>query len=377
MQTREQFEVVIVGAGIAGASLAYFLAERGLTDVLVLERESQPAFHATGRSAAVLVELDPLPTLRRLIAAAAPFLRHPPPGFAEHPLLEPSGIMVLFREPEWTAVQRLAPVLATLGVRAELLGARAAAARVPVLTESQLDGAVLLPEDGHIDVHELLSGYLRHARRRGVSLRCGVEVTGLRVDRGRCTGVVTAAGEIGARWVVDAAGAWAGRVGARAGATPIRLTPCRRTIVTFAAPAECDPRRWPFVEAGPHRLYFGPESDGMLLSPMDEEPMEPGDSHPDELVVAAALERLGALAPRLVPRALRRKWSGLRTFAPDRVPVVGEDPLLPGFFWLAGQGGVGIETSPALGAVAADLIAAGATDRFEARELAPARFARA
>jgi D-arginine dehydrogenase len=373
--TRSRYEVVIVGGGIAGAALAYFLAQRGLADVLLLERESQPGYHATGRSAATLNELDAVSTLQRLKVLSAPFLRQPPTGFAENRLLTPSGVMTLFREPLWSTLRAAAPAFAASGLRLELLEPAEAVARIPLLSARELDGALLVPDDGHLDVHELLTSYLRHAARRGVERCFGTEVRTIRVEDGRCTGIVTDAGEIHARWVVDAAGAWAGRVAALAGALPITLAPCRRTIVTFAAPAGVDIRGWPMVASEARRVYFAPESGGLLLSPMDETPMEPCDARPDDLAVAGGLERLAVLAPRLVPRTLRRKWAGLRTFAPDRVPVVGEDPQRPGFFWLAGQGGCGIETSPTLGAIAADLIVEGKTERFDATELSPARFA--
>jgi D-arginine dehydrogenase len=371
----ESFEVIIVGGGIAGASLAYFLAERGMTDVLILEREAQPGYHATGRSAAVLVEWDPLPALRQLKAQGGAFLRHPPRGFSEHPLLHPSGILVLFQEPVWSVMRELVPLLQEQGVVAQLMTPVEVLQRVAVLSAQYFDGGVLLPEDGHIDVHELLWSYLRHAGQRGVQRRCGVEVEGVRIRGGRCRGVVTNAGELAARWVVNAAGAWAGKIGHLAGAAPIELTPHRRTIITFAAPEGVDVSHWPLVGHESHQLYFAPESGGLLASPMDEEPMEPCDAQPDELVVAETIERLANLAPRLVPRALKRKWAGLRTFAPDRVLVIGADPLVKGFFWLAGQGGCGIETSPAVGQIAAELLLDGCTDRYDATMLAPSRFA--
>ena len=373
MTERRRFEVIIVGGGIAGASLAYFLTERGVTDVLLLEREPQPGYHATGRSAATLSELDVVATWRELKVLGARFLRHPPPGFAETPLVVPSGVMLLFREPEWSALRQAAPAIEQAGIRLVLLSPAEAVARVPVLLVERFAGAALVPDDGHIDVHALLWGYLGHAHRRGVEQRFGVEVRGVRVEAGRCTGVLTADGELAARWVVNAAGAWAGRVGVLAGAAPIALVPHRRTIVTFAAPV--DVRGWPLVQSDADRLYFAPESGGLLLSPMDEDPMEPCDARPDDEVIARGLARLAGLAPSLVPQTLRRKWSGLRTFAPDRIPVVGEDPRVRGFFWLAGQGGAGIETSGALGPVAADLLVAGKTERFDARALSPARFA--
>ncbi|HJQ75479.1 MAG TPA: FAD-dependent oxidoreductase [Gaiellaceae bacterium] len=372
---KDRCEVAIVGGGIAGASLAYFLAQRGMTDVVLLEREAQPGHHATGRSAAVLAELDPIWTLHELKVLGAEFLRRPPAGFAETPLLTPSGIMALFREPAWSAIRQAAAAIDASGTRVELLSPADALARVPALRADRFDGAVLLPDDGHLDVHAILWGYLGHARRHGVEYRFGAEVESVRVAGGRVTGVVTRAGELAARWVVNAAGAWAGRIGALAAATPIALVPHRRTIVVFDT--TLDVHDWPMVASDDDRLYFAPESGGLKLSPMDEDAMEPCDARPDDVVIAAAFERLARLAPALVPRTIRRKWSGLRTFAPDRVPVVGEDPRVRGFFWLAGQGGCGIETSPALGAIAADLLLDGRTVRFDVAVLSPARFAAA
>ena len=374
MTDRSLFEVVIVGAGIAGASLAHFLAERGLTDVLLLEREAQPGYHATGRSAASVVELDPNLTVQGLKVLGGRFLRNPPAGFCENPVLRQSAIMVLFREPMPQVMRTSVANLERLGVRFEMLSSAAAVAQVPELSAGRFDGAVLLPEDGRIDVHELLSSYLRNARKRGVTIRLGAEVRGIRVDRDRCTGVITADDEIRARWVVDAAGAWAGKVSNLIGAAPIKLEPRRRTIITFAGPEGVDISRWPFVVSEADHLYFAPESGGLLLSPMDEVPFEPCDPRPDDLIIAQALQRLSALAPRLVPRSIQRKWAGLRTFAPDGVAVVGEDPLVKGFFWLAGQAGYGIETSPAIGQIAADLIVRGKTDLFDQAALAPSRF---
>lgn len=372
---RRTYEVVIVGGGIAGASLAYFLAARGVRDVLLLEREVQPGFHSTGRSAAVAVEWDPIPALQALKVQGAAFLRRPPAGFAEQPLLLPSGILVVCQEPLWDAARAAVPVLAAAGTAVEALSREQVLARIPVLESAYVDGGVLLPEDGHIEVHELLWSYLRHAARGGGERRTGVTVHGVRRAGDRVVGVATSDGDLDARWVVDAAGAWAGDLAAAAGATPIALTPHRRTIITFAAPDDVDVRGWPMVSCDSQHLYFAPESGGLFASPMDEVPMPPCDAAPDEVTIAEAVDRIARLAPRLAPRHIRRSWAGLRTFSPDRVLVVGEDPQLRGFFWLAGQGGCGIETSGAVGQIAADLLVDGRTDRFDALRLSPARFA--
>jgi len=193
-------------------------------------------------------------------------------------------------------------------------------------------------------------------------------------ERDRCLGVVLEGRTVRARIVVDAAGAWAGTLAQLAGATPIPILPRRRTVITFAAPPALEVRRWPMVDSEAQRYYFKPESGGLLASPMDQTPSEPCDARPTELDVAEVLDRLQRFAPSLAPRALRQRWAGLRSFAPDELPVVGFDPSLEGFFWLAGQGGVGIETSPALGRLAAELILDGASEIDPAGALLPTRF---
>jgi D-arginine dehydrogenase len=371
---RRDFEVIVIGAGIAGASLAYFLAERGCGDVLLLERESQLAYHSTGRSAATLASFDSHPTLLAIKTAGAPFFHEPPAGFSESPLLRRIGVIGVHPEASWSRLVSSVPALRASGLRFELLSVDEVLARVPLIDGARIAGGILVPDDGRLDVHEILSSYLRHARRAGAEQRLGVTVAEVIVEGGRCRGVRTSAGDFRARIVVDAAGAWAGTIARLAGASPIPLVPHRRTIVTFAPPAGVDVSGWPMVGADPFALYFVPEAGDLLLSPMDEEAMEPCDATPDDAVIAAGLERLARLAPALVPRALKRRWSGLRTFSPDRVHVVGEDPRLAGFFWLAGQGGCGIETSPLIGRVAADLIVHGRSDAFDTALLAPGRF---
>ena len=376
MEGKRRYETIIVGCGIAGASVAHFLAERGMTDILILEKEEQPGYHATGRSAAVLVELDLIPSVLELKTLGAKFLRKPPVGFSENPLLKKSGILTIFQESMGEIIEQMVLRMEELGASVKLLNSQEVVSMIPVVSSKNFDGAVYLSEDGHIDVHELLWSYLRHAKSNGTELRCGIEVKGINVSKGRCCGVITDAGEFKSRWVINSAGAWSGKIGKLAGATPIELTPFRRTIITFASPPDLEVRDWPLTADLTNQLYFGPESAGLLASPMDEDAMEPCDARPDDLVVAMTIDRMERLTPRLVPKSLRNKWAGLRTFAPDHVFVVGEDTMVKGFFWLSGQGGAGIETSPAVGRIAAELLIDGHTDLMDAQTLNPRRFVR-
>jgi D-arginine dehydrogenase len=374
MGAKQSFDAIIIGCGIAGASLAYFLAERGMTDILILEREEQPGYHATGRAAGVLVELDFVPSILELKILGGKFLRNPPDGFSEYPLLRQSGILIMFKGQMWDSVQQMIPGMRQAGVVVEALSHEEVMSVIPVVCSKNFDGAVLLSEDGHIDANQLLWSYIRNARRRGARLHLKDEVHGIKLEQGRVSGVKTAAGEYRSPLVINASGAWAGNIRKLMGQTPVQLTPLRRTIITFAAPEGMETKDWPLAADLSHDLYFSPESSGMLASPMDEDPMEPCDAHPDELVVAQTVERLKQFTPHLAPRSIINKWAGLRTFAPDHAMVVGEDPVVKGFFWLSGQGGSGIETSAAVGQIASDMIVDGHTEIMDASRISPMRF---
>lgn len=368
------WDTVIIGCGIAGASLAFFLTRKGMGKILLLEKEEQPGTHATGRSAATAVEYDPLPSLLGLKVQGTRFLRRPPLGFSENRLLHPTGILLLFDGDPKASLLPTAQAMSGLGVDVRILNQGEACALVPALSQDAMDGALLLPGDGRLDVHELLWSYLRHARKGGATLHTREEVTGISVAHGRVTGVWTDQGAYRCRWVVNAAGAWAERIRALIGPSPIAFTPYRRTIVTFAPPGEVSCSNWPFVAHPGREVYFAPEPGGLLASPMDMDPQEPCDIRPDAWGEALAMDHLQRVAPALVPRSLLHRWAGLRTFAPDQCLVVGEDPLVKGFFWLAGQGGAGIETSPAVGEMAADLLVHGKTTLEGVEDLSPLRF---
>lgn len=371
---RGAYEVVIVGGGIAGAATAWFLTRAGIRDILILERESQLAVHSTGRSAASISAYDENETVLDLKIAGSRFWRDPPAGFSEEPPLLPVGVLSLFEAADFERNQRRAPELRARGLEFEFLTPEQCRATVPALTFETLAGGIHVPHDGRLDVHGILQSYLRHARAAGAELVMGADVRGILRDADRVVGVELAQGEVRARTVVNAAGAWAATLGAMAEALPIALQPMRRSLFTFPGPADTAFEQWPMVWSDPHDVYFVPEAGEMMLSPMDQVPMEPCDPSPDDETIAAAIERLAALAPSLVPRALRSRWAGLRTFAPDGAPVVGHDPQRPGFFWVAGMGGAGIETSPAYGSVAADLLLDRTPQFPSAERLRPERF---
>jgi len=375
-QIRQQkiHDAVIIGGGIAGASVAYFLTQKGMRDILILEKEQQPGYHATGRAAGVLVEFDPIPTMVDLQILGGKFLRNPPQGFSEYPLLNKSGILVMGQGRMWATLKQMMLDLKEKGVRIEVLSPEAVLSIVSPVSLEHIEGALLFPEDGHIDVHELLWAYLRQARNAGAELRCGEEVLGIKVEHDRVSGVITKENEYPCRWVVNAAGAWVQEIRSLGGPSPIKLTPMRRTIITFNAPEGLEVSKWPLVSDQTHKYYFSPESGGLLASPMDEDPMAPCDARPDDLVVAQTLERLKQFAPQLLPKFIKQKWAGLRTFSSDQSMVIGEDPFLKGFFWLAGQGGAGIESSGAVGRIAADLIINGRTDIMDVSRFSPQRF---
>jgi D-arginine dehydrogenase len=281
----------------------------------------------------------------------------------------------MFQGELWELVQQMVPELRKAGATIDVLSQTEVISRIPVVSSDNFDGALSLPKDGHLDVNELLWSYLRHARHRGAQLHLSEGVQGIRVYNGRCNAVITDKTEYQCRWIVNAAGAWAGNIRKLIGPSPVQLTPLRRTIITFKAPEDLDVKDWPFTVDINHELYISPEPSGLLASPMDEEPMEPCDARPDDRIIAQTIERLRQLAPRLVPKSISHKWAGLRTFAPDQAMVVGEDPIVRGFFWLSGQGGSGIETSPVVGQIAADLILDGRTELMDVQPMSPARLA--
>jgi D-arginine dehydrogenase len=340
----------VIGAGIAGASFAYFAAAQGAR-VLMVEREAQPGAHSTGRSAAMFMESYGPEQVRALTRASRAFLQAPPAGFSTVPLLHARGALYVGGEAEGQEVDALEAALVRDGCGARRMTCTHALDLVPVLRAEAAAHALLDPDAADLDVNALHQGFLRGARARGAVLACDADVSAL--ERGG-DGWRVAAGarQWHAAIVVDAAGAWADAVGALAGAAPLGIEPRRRSAFTFAPPAGVDARAWPLVAAIDESWYFKPESGVLLGSPANADLVAPHDVVPEELDIATGIDRIER-ATALTIRRPQRVWAGLRSFVPGGELVGDFDDRVPGFFWVAGQGGYGIQTSVAMGAACA------------------------
>ena len=336
-----RFDIAIVGAGIAGASLAAELAPH--VRLVLIEGEDQPGYHSTGRSAAFWSETYGGPGVQPLTTASFPALDAG--GF-----LEPLGSIKLARAEDRPALDAFMDEFADSGVALVPIDPRD---RLPGLRPSW-DWAVFEPSCAYIDVGGLHGAMLARARRAGAELMTRAELVAARREGGDWT-IETRAGPVRAGLLVNAAGAWADAVAVAAGAAPIGITAYRRTLVQIATEPG-PPAALPHVSHIAGSFYFKPEGQGRLwLSPHDETPVVPGDVQAEEIDVAIAIDRFEHVVDWRVA-ALERKWAGLRSFAPDRLPVYGFDPRVPGLFWCAGQGGFGIQTAPAAARLAAALV---------------------
>lgn len=367
-------DFLVVGGGVAGASAGYFLSESGT--VTLLEMESAPGHHSTGRSAALFSEYYGNRAVRALTAASRPFFTTPPPGFADGPLLAPRGVVALC---PLGAEERFAQVLAT-GLTAPTpvreIGPDEVREHCPVVRPGWYSRAMIKPAAMDIDVDRLHQGFLRGIRARGGRVVTSARVRGL----ARSDGVwraATDAGEFTAPVVVDAAGAWADEVAALAGVGRVGLTPLRRTAFLADPPEGVEVAGWPMVADVTETFYFKPESGRLLISPVDQTPVPPGDARPDDLDVAIAIERVQETTT-LVIRTVKHAWAGLRTAVADDTPVIGAAPDAPGFVWLAGLSGYGVQTSPTAGRIAAAAATGtpleGLAADIDAAEMTPDRF---
>jgi len=351
MSSSHKVDFVVVGAGIAGASVAAALAERG--SVAVLDMEEHAGYHTTGRSAALYSKIYGNAAIRALTRASHEFLFRPPADFALHPLVSARPTLYFARPDQAASLERMR---ADDDVRTgtELLDGKRAASMVPIFRPGYLGSAALDPESADIDVHELHQAFLRRTRALGGRVVLGAPVREARTNGGGIWHVSTAKETFFAPVVINCAGAWGDEFAALAGVRPIGLRPLRRTAMRIEAPAGTDVTRWPVAIDVDEEFYFKPEAGALLLSPADEHESPACDVQPEELDVAIAVDRFEGATTLRVERVTRR-WAGLRVFTSDRTPAIGFDGEARGFFWLVGQGGYGIQTSPALARLAGAL----------------------
>lgn len=348
--TRRETDILIVGGGMAGMSLAAELA--GRARILLIERESQPGYHATGRSVAFWAESYGGPAVQPLTSASGPLLWSPDPAFSERPFLGPRGCIHVGREQDRGEAQAMIADFAASGVELLALSDESLRATLPGLRADWSLG-LAEPSCADIDVAGLLQAYRAKARRGGVDFAMPVQFISAR-RTGASWLVQTDMEEITCSVIVDAAGAWADSVAAGCGLGALGIAPYRRTVAQLRCSGM--PADFPLVIDLSGNFYFKPEGEGRIwLSPHDEIPDEPRDVAAEELDVAIAIDRFQSVVDWEI-EAVERRWAGLRSFAPDRLPVYGFDPRAEGFFWFAGQGGFGIQTAPAAALLGAALL---------------------
>ncbi|MBV6750195.1 FAD-binding oxidoreductase [Pseudomonas chlororaphis] len=348
-----QADFIIIGGGIAGASTGFWLAQHGR--VIVLERESHPGYHSTGRSAALYTAAYGTPQVRALTLASRAFFDAPPPGFAEHPLLTPRGEMTVdfTGDPDELQQQYLSAKASVPEM--QLLSADEACTRLPILRREKVHGAIYDPSASDIDTDALHQGYLRGIRRQQGEVHTDCEVLGLERGTDGLWQVRTTGQTFCAKVLINAAGAWADQIGELAGARPLGLQPKRRAAFIFAPPEGLDNHDWPMLVSLDESFYMKPDAGMFLGSPANADPVEPHDVQPEELDIAMGIYQIEE-ATTLTIRRPTRTWAGLRSFVSDGNLVSGFDPQVPGLFWVAAQGGYGIQTSPAMGQASAALV---------------------
>jgi D-arginine dehydrogenase len=364
------FDYVIIGAGFAGAATAYHLSRRGARSILILEQEAIPGFHSSGRNAAMVRQCVPDFALDELTREGANFIRNLPDDWPEPVQFKQNGSLLLGSGKGWEKLQQDAKVGLGVGIEMELWTPDQAKRRVPLLRDAEFDGAAWCGTDGIIDIHALLSGYLKDATAKGAKLSYGAGARAIERHGGRFT-IVTEKDSVEARVIVNASGAWANTLAALAGARRLPLRPCRRHLFV-SGPLSWVDKGWPFVWDVTHDIYFRPEGDGLLLCACDQEELPPGDPPVNGDVREMLAEKIQNHIPALSDVSISRGWAGFRTLTPDGRFVIGWDREVEGFFWVAGLGGHGMTTSAAVGRLAADLLLSGPEKSAEA--FSPTRF---
>jgi D-arginine dehydrogenase len=350
----DRADVVIIGGGFAGAATAYQLAKLGITDVVLVEREATCGYHASGRNAALGRQLVGDDEVTELTMRGAAFLREPPPGFSSSPLLAATGSLILAKSE--AVLAKLSRRASDRDLPSQRLAPPQLTARWPRLTGVDAAGGIHFPTDGVIDIHALLTGFLAGARSLGSRVVVKCEVVGFRA--GTPVVVETSCGEIAARAVVIAAGAWGGSLGELAGSSDAALTPIQRHLFLSEKTDDASAAA-PFVwNLGEGEFYARPETGSYLLSGCDEHPMAPGDAQVMTDAITALAAKLARVAPGFADLGIARSWACMRTFTASGRPTIDWDEALPWLFWVVGLGGHGATASAAIGERAANRIAA-------------------
>lgn len=362
------YDYAIIGAGIAAASVAWHLSQHGATSIAILEAEAQPAYHSSGRSAALYEPHYGSAITRALTRASLDFFQHPPSELfgtnAPVPLLTPRGVLQIATVEQVDALRQAFDAARAHSHTVRWLQGDALHAEFPFLKQ-HIVAAFHDSAAQDIDTHALLQGLLGAARRRGATLHCQARVVGLKLEgnsllNNKIWKITLADGRhFQAHHLINAAGAWADEVGRMAGAASLGLQPLRRSALTFDAPHIDDFaktfRHWPMVFDAHEQFYFKPDAAQLMASPADAHPSEPTDARPEDIDIATAIWRINE-ATRLNIARPRHTWAGLRTFAPDGELCIGPDACVPQFWWVAALGGYGMQTAPAVGALAASWI---------------------
>lgn len=365
---KRRYDAVVIGAGLAGGAFAWALARRGRS-VLLVERESRPGVHASGRNAGLVRRIEASSAISRLSRAGAELLAAPPSDLAAEPLYRRTGSLLLARGPELATWEAAAAEAEAAGVEVER-GPAADWTRGSGLQASE-GVAFRTPADGVADPHEVLSAYLASARRQGAEVVFEAPAE-LFVDQGRVVGVELPSGRVEAEWVINAAGPWAAELVEAAGGLSLELQSYRRHLF-YTGPLAGVPADAPWIWDLERGFYLRPESSGWLLCACDHEPRPPEDAQAMSDAQDRLAAKVGALAPDLVDHPIARAWAGLRTFAPDDCFVIGPDPRLQGLFWSTGLGGHGLTTSGAVATLGAGVLC-GEVGREALAPFDPGRF---
>jgi D-arginine dehydrogenase len=368
-------DYIIIGAGIAGAGMAAELS--GHADLLLLEAEERPGYHATGRSAALFATSYGGPIVRALTRASSAFFAEPGSDYGEYPLLTDRGVLYIARSDQLASLEATMAKLRATGSEIEFLPAEEACRRIPLLRPEYVAACAFEPAAKDVDVDALHQGFLRRARRNGTQIVTGVRDFAVRRENGAWALAIDGEWRR-TRIVINAAGAWADEVAAWFGAAPIGLQPLRRSAAIVVPSATIDSELPAIVDID-ECFYMKPDAGLLLISPADEQPSDPCDAYADDLDIAIGIDRVQQAVDLDIQRVVR-SWAGLRTFARDREPVIGFDPEVEDFFWCAGQGGYGIQTAPAAARLAAalalrrDIPADLVREGIGAEMVSPARF---